>query len=418
MNLVFDKWEDNDNPIPNFFHLNGKVVFDAISYPWVFKSLDLGFEIKNCKLSDIHIKDNFFYVIQHQYGFQYFLQKGTIGFTEELMYHIKNNNLKIIFISPHECPEYLETFIVILTNMIKVNNWNESQFYIINNDSMLINIKEKFNSNINFFKINALLRLVSKDIEIKPKKEDIIFNKKFTFLCLNRQPHFHRVQILTHLKNLKLLENNITDWSLVVNYTSYFPESKKLQSVGHLKGYMSMNDKNLIKDYLEIIKTKKLSYYEQNVNWFDKIEDYTQYTHLTLDTYKNSYINILTETHYNRNMFQTDLHISEKTFKPFYYFQIPIFLASYNHVKMIRKEYDFYLFDDLIDHSYDDEIDHIKRFHMVVAEIKRLSTMKEEISIYYKDNVDKIIHNHNFVKTYPERKIEENYFLNLINQNK
>jgi hypothetical protein len=84
----------------------------------------------------------------------------------------------------------------------------------------------------------------------------------------------------------------------------------------------------------------------------------------------------------------------------------------------MRQEYDFYFFDDLIDHSYDNEIDDVKRFHMVVDEIKRLSSMKEKISTYYKNNIDKLIHNHNFIKTYSEKKVEENYFLNLINENK
>ena len=36
----------------------------------------------------------------------------------------------------------------------------------------------------------------------------------------------------------------------------------------------------------------------------------------------------------------------------------------------------------------------------------------------YKNNIDKLIHNHNFIKTYSEKKVEENYFLNLINENK
>ena len=66
---------------------------------------------------------------------------------------------------------------------------------------------------------------------------------------------------------------------------------------------------------------------------------------------------------------------------------------------MLRKEYDLYLFDDLIDHSYDDEKDDVKRFHMIVNEIQRLSNMRDEISTYYKSNIDKIIHNHNFIKT-------------------
>ena len=110
-------------------------------------------------------------------------------------------------------------------------------------------------------------------------------------------------------------------------------------------------------------------------------------------------------------------HITEKTFKAFYYFQIPIFVAQYNHIKTLREEYDFYLFDDLIDHSYDNEKDDVKRFHMIIAEIQRLSSMKEEISVYYKNNIDKIIHNHNFLKNYANKKVEENYFLKLINDN-
>jgi hypothetical protein len=295
--------------------------------------------------------------------------------------------------------------------MIKDNNWNESQFFIINNNSFIYKIKEKYNSNINFYKMNTLLRLVSNDIKIKPNEEDVIFDKKFIFLCLNRQPHFHRVSLLSHLKNLKLLENNITDWSLVVDYSTYTNEKKDIKSIRHLKGYIEPSNKTLIKDYLEIIKNKKLSYYEQNVDWFDNIENYEQLKHLTLDSYKNSYINILSDSHFN--FVNNNVHISEKTFKPFYYFQMPIFLSSYNHVKMIRSEYDFYLFDDLINHSYDNEIDDVKRFFMVVEEIKRLSNMREQISTYYKNNIDKILHNYYFVKNYPNKKIDEQYFEKL-----
>jgi hypothetical protein len=418
-NIVFDSWE-NENTLfakytINLDYLNKKIVYDAVSYPWILSDFSRDFKVKNCKLSDVNKKDNYYYIIQHTYSYSYFIKNKTIDLSEEVKYQISNNNLKVMFVSPHESPEHLETFIEILNTTIKTNNWNESQFYIINNNSLIYNIKEKFNSNINFYKINTLLRLVSNDIKIRPNKTDIIFNKKFLFLCLNRKPHLHRIFLLSHLKNLKLLKNDIMDWSLVVDYTTYTHNKKNIQSIRNLKKYIEPDNKSLVKDYLEIIKNKKLSYYEQNVKWFDNIEDYLQIEHLTLDSYKNSYINILTESHYTTT---NDIHITEKSFKPFYYFQIPIFLASYNHVKMLREEYDFYFFDDLIDHSYDNEIDYVKRFHMVVNEINRLSNMKEEISNYYKNNVDKLIHNHNFIKTYPERKIEENYFLNLINENK
>ena len=82
--------------------------------------------------------------------------------------------------------------------------------------------------------------------------------------------------------------------------------------------------------------TKKISYYEEGVNWFDDIFDFKEYEYVTLDSYKNSYINIVTESSYKFK--ENDIHITEKTFKAFYYFQIPIFVAQYNHIKTLREQ--------------------------------------------------------------------------------
>jgi hypothetical protein len=312
--------------------------------------------------------------------------------------------------SPHESPGHLDIFVKKLTDIINKNNWKESNFYIISNNAMIYNVKNKLNSNINFYRINTLLRFL---INFKPipTESEILYDKKFIFLCLNQRPHNHRLILLTHLKNLNLLKDDIIDWSLAEQYNPV-----NVQSVQHLKGYIDPNNKMLVNDYKIITTTKKLNYYEENVNWFVSPGDFNPYKHLTLDSYKNSYINIVTESYYNFK--ENDIHITEKSFKPFYYFQLPLFLSRPNHIKMMREEYELDFFDDLINHSYDNEMDNVKRFHMVVDEIKRLSNMREEISIYYKNNVDKLIHNHNFIKTYSNKKIEENYFLNLINENK
>jgi hypothetical protein len=79
----------------------------------------------------------------------------------------------------------------------------------------------------------------------------------------------------------------------------------------------------------------------------------------------------------------------------------------------MREEYNLDFFDDLIDHSYDNEIDDVKRFHMVVNEIKRLSTMKEKISEFYKNNVNRLIDNHNFIKNNNYEEIFKQYILNI-----
>ena len=325
--------------------------------------------------------------------------------------NISNYDLKIILIATHESPDNTIEIIKILTNIIKNNNWDESQFYIINNNSALPDIKKLLNSNMNFVKMNYLLRIMS-DNQIKPvpSETDIIFDKKFIFLCLNRKPHNFRLALLGHLKNLKLLENDITDWS---SLNPFKFNSDEINSLLFLKKYISLKDKNLVKSCIELFGETKLSYYEQNDDsFYNGGEWYSITKGNKLDTFNNSYINIVTETHFELQNYK--IHITEKSFKPFYFFQIPIFLAPYNHIKKMKEEYDFYFFDDLINHNYDNEIDDNKRFHMVIDEIQRLSNMREEIAIYYKSNIDKIIHNHNFIKTYPEKEIEESYFYNLI----
>jgi hypothetical protein len=108
--------------------------------------------------------------------------------------------------------------------------------------------------------------------------------------------------------------------------------------------------------------------------------------------------------------------MTEKTFKPFYLYQYPIFVASHNHIKTLKEYYDFYLFDDLIDHSYDNEIDSGKRLYKIVEEIKRLSKIKNEIELHYKSNIEKFVHNNNVIKQIANEERTINFFLNLSNK--
>jgi hypothetical protein len=82
----------------------------------------------------------------------------------------------------------------------------------------------------------------------------------------------------------------------------------------------------------------------------------------------------------------------------------------------MKQEYDLYFFDDLIDHSYDLEINDINRLHMVLSEIDRLSKIKNEIKTYYKSNKDKFIKNNNFIKEFYHKGFIFKYFENLTNK--
>jgi hypothetical protein len=141
---------------------------------------------------------------------------------------------------------------------------------------------------------------------------------------------------------------------------------------------------------------QKKSFYEEDKNWFredniDYVDWGRTYEYLS---YKNSYVNITTETEFNTD----EIHITEKSFKPFVVFQFPLILASPGHIYEIRKRYDFDWFDDVIDHSYDLEKDHKIRLLKFVKEIKRINDNKEFFIEFYKNNKSRFEKNHKLAK--------------------
>jgi hypothetical protein len=249
---------------------------------------------------------------------------------------------------------------------------------------------------------------VSKYINVKFDYNDINFEKKFTFLCHNRRPKPHRIALLTLLDMEGLLDNpEIIDWSFTYGINNDYnmgSENFEYDAILDTSEFISSCDK--------IIKNRKLSFYEQEVTWFDDHKNYNANNHISSDSHQQSYINVITESHFGVE----NIHISEKSFKPFYYFQLPIFVASHKHVEYFRKEHDLFLFDELIDHSYDFEKNTMKRLQLVVKQVKRLSEKKEEIKNFYKKNVDKLIHNHNYIRDYKNKRQVDNFFLSLCKQ--
>ena len=407
LNLVFDKW-DGDKPIPNLHFLNEKLNHEYLVMPeFIFRLNSDKLQINKCKLSDVNSNRDFFYIISHRCSLESIYKYNEENIWEipiEVEECIRNKNLKVILLSEHESFKHIHISIGELKNVIEQKGLNENQFYIINNSSMLENAISSNNSKINVYKINFLLESVSSGMNIQITDTDFLEDKKFLFLCHNRRPKPHRLSALTHMNNMDLLEGDITDWSL-----TYGIHKSKLTDINEFQTYVDFSNKKIFENYKEICSKPKLSFYESDKNWFNNEHDYDAWNHLELKTYQNSYINIITESHFDI----MDVHITEKSFKPFYYFQIPLFFASFNHVSKMRKEYDLYFFDDLIDHSYDNEPHDIKRLHMILSEINRLSKMRDDIKLYYKSNKNKFISNHNFIKEYYHKGTILEYFKNI-----
>jgi hypothetical protein len=133
----------------------------------------------------------------------------------------------------------------------------------------------------------------------------------------------------------------------------------------------------------------------------------------------NALYNVICETAYESESGVTQLThhhrpgMTEKSYKCFALFQIPVWLASYRAVACYR-ELGFDVFDDIIDHSYDLESDPVKRISRVADEIQRicdqshtqLLEIKNQLLPRFEHNWTRLRHYaHNFSTELPQWKV-------------
>jgi hypothetical protein len=146
-------------------------------------------------------------------------------------------------------------------------------------------------------------------------------------------------------------------------------------------------------DYFSKIDIKR-SDFEDDKGWFNRFSNINrdslpvwQQIPEHLETYLSSYVNIVTESMFKD--VNNNIHISEKSFRPFYYYQIPLILSTHGHIKTLKEKYGFDFYDDIVNHSYDDEPDQKTRLIKLTAEIARLNNNKEKIVEFFKNNKER-----------------------------
>lgn len=298
---------------------------------------------------------------------------GKKFFDDKLLSALRENeNIKLVYfiddetICEHEVINIYEYFksIQINTNQIILyTNGSNIDYFISKNNLQLKHIKSS-SLPINFSK-------KFKEIHIEFKT-----NKEFLFLTQNWRFKTHRFLLLSFLYEKQILHNS--DWSMIENpyyennISDYdqFDLFKDVHSIDSIKSFINFINK---------IKHKK-NFHEDDLI----IESYGQ-TPMIKESFLNSYINITTET----NFIDYSVHITEKSFKPFYFCQIPLILASHGHIKKMKELYGYDFFDDLINHDYDEEPNHAIRLSKIFHEIERLNKNKNQIIDFYINNKDR-----------------------------
>jgi hypothetical protein len=128
-------------------------------------------------------------------------------------------------------------------------------------------------------------------------------------------------------------------------------------------------------------------------------DDVTQYSNLNKKI-SHAFINFVMETSYDYKVEPDTWNvpfITEKSTKPFIWGQVPIFVCCYNSLKYLQ-ELGFDLFDDIIDHSYDLEIDPYNRITMAVNQLEKICSLPiEHWQKYKQDNISRFIKNSKLV---------------------
>lgn len=142
---------------------------------------------------------------------------------------------------------------------------------------------------------------------------------------------------------------------------------------------------------------------------YDGIVDRTNSSHEYLTIGKECLINIVQESSFDTKiskeyptMFFNGKHgwnrpfFTEKTAKCFNSCQIPLFLTVKGYVSLL-KSIGFDVFDDFIDHSYDNEDDPDKRIKMLVKELVRLKSIGLDKLKSIEGLEDRLYYNKNYM---------------------
>ena len=303
------------------------------------------FEINNEKYCfPIHIDKQAFWASKYK--------KKTLKIPSKVIDDIKLKQCKIGFFMPAEGQGFkMDQRIDLLKNQAKYLNLNLNDiFYLDSNIKTPEVLKEQelFGIYYNFWEAyNSLPKIEVKKI-IKKIKQGAPRDKKF--LCFNRQPRAHRIELVKRLIDSKLIDNMIL-------------------SCGRL---------GIFYDVTDLITNNP--------------------TGLNLNAQLSTYINIVTETYYSHD--ETRMFFSEKIFKPISCLQPFILVGQPDSLKFLR-EFGYKTFDGWINEEYDSIQNNRGRMDAIISEIKRLDSLStDELSNLMYEMLPTLIHNY---KTHRQR---------------
>ena len=222
---------------------------------------------------------------------------------------------------------------------------------------------------------------------VRPADLDVNKMRSRRFLCFNRSLNRpYRIAMIYMALKHNLLNDSTFSFitNLSIDYIKQF-----------LEPYLEPED-NLDEYYQRIVDLVPYEIDTHHLNDQQK-QSFTTVDNNRKDLYEDTYFHITAETRMGE---EPSCFISEKTWRPILNLQPFIYFGGYKSLAKLH-ELGFKTFGNIIDESYDTEIDPVKRFKMAEKEVVRLKNMSmDEIHNLYYSVTDILIHNQHLVSTY------------------
>lgn len=322
--------------------------------------------------------------------------------SEEAINLAKQKKLYFVFNISHE-PFSDLNFIQKFAEQIKIIGLEESNFIFFSGTSNLFELYPEIKNTkfIFYFEDDLLISSCKKveDLKICPnnklgyktewlKSNDVINKRKKYFVCPNRNSNKE------HRFNLGCFFEAENLWDKL--YSSFL---QKYDGKVDLIENLSKNFKSqLYQAASSFIKKLPIEMDTQNLKEEEK-QSFESMRSFKKEIYTDSYIQIVTETNFKRDIFPT-----EKIINPMVVLQPFILFGAPGYLKYI-KSLGFKTFDGFINESYDNEYDDTKRFEMICQEIKRISELSlDEIHSWYHSILIPILeYNRNFALKFAKK---------------
>jgi len=349
-----------------------------------------------------------------------FLERGFLNrINKKLFNDIKLGKVKIMFLNQCEGDHHDSILNDNIYNLLikELNQFNIDESNVIYSDNNFI-IETEFKKHYPNSKMNVLphywqlWRFLDCQTDlILPKDllqtKDVIRDKHF--LSYNRSAHPHRCAAGLEMFEYQLNKKGMVSFPSDIEGIEGNPFSiqEGIDMFYKKSNYNKDSVDNFRKDLPWIADVDGI--FNQNNQW-----DSDVYRDSFLNTYFSFVVGSVFDSYHNHEPYS--VFMSEKIYKPLTNFH-PFLYMSNSGTLEVLKELGFKTFHPFIDESYDKEPDNLKRFNMIMSELKRLCNMKiSELHNLYWQLSDTLIHNQNtyYEKAFPlsEQIIED--VLNIV----